>query len=415
MLWKTKYQKPLTKLQKVFLIAFLLVLAALVYMEATKPQPVNWFPSYSKEDKIPLGTYVLFDLLKKSFNDKLTEKNTPPFEVLQDSTLNGTYFFVNNSLDFDKTELDSLINWAEKGNTVFISANYFNDKLLDTLKLETTTEVNVEKIGTEPLLKLVNAKFDSQKPFHIKKDLPVRYFSKIDTVSQTVLGVSGAYIDTLQIKEPRINFIKIPMGKGQFFLHMQPEIFSNFFLLSEENAQLTAQVLSYINDGNTIYWDNYYKSGKHIDISPLRVLLNNKYFKWAYYFVLIGVLLFVIFEGRRKQRSIPIIQPLTNKTYEYTRTIAGMYLDKGENHLIAQKQIALFMEFIRTRLRVPTEKVNERFYKTVAERSGNTQEDTLKLFTFIEKVSSQGNTTQEELLKLYQEIKEFKKKIDGKP
>ncbi len=357
---------------------------------------------------------MLHDLLKESFNEKFVEKDAPPFEILQEDSLSGTYLFINNEINFDQAELDSLMHWAEKGNTVFVSANYLGEKLLDTLKLEMSTEVNVEKIGTEPLLKLVNKKFASQEPFHIKKDLPVRYFSEIDTLSQTVLGVSGGYIDSLKIKEPRINFIKIPIGKGYFLLHSQPEIFSNFFVLFKENAKHTSQVFSYLNDGKPIYWDNYYKTGKHLDISPLRVLLNNKYFKWAYYFVLIGVLLFIIFEGRRKQRSIPIVQPLTNKTYEYTRTIAGMYLDKKENHLIAQKQIALFLEFIRTRLRVPTENINERFYKAVAERSGNTSGDTLKLFTFIEKVNTQKNTSQEELLKLYQEIKKFKKKTDGK-
>ena len=144
----------MTKLQKIFFFSFLLLLAGLVYVEATKPQPVNWFPSYSKQDKIPLGTYVLHGLLKDSFNEKFMEKDAPPFEVLQDSTLSGTYFFVNNSINFDKIELDSLFNWAEKGNTVFISANYLGEKLLDTLNLETSTEVNVEKIGTQPLLKL---------------------------------------------------------------------------------------------------------------------------------------------------------------------------------------------------------------------------------------------------------------------
>jgi len=204
------------------------------------------------------------------------------------------------------------------------------------------------------------------------------------------------------------------MGKGQFLIHLQPEIFSNFFLLAENNTTHTEQVFSYLESSETIYWDNYYKSGKHIDISPLRVLLDNKYFKWAYYFVLLGCLLFIIFEGRRKQRSIPIVQPLTNKTYEYTRTIAGMYLDKKENTLIAQKQISLFLEFIRTRLRLPTENLNERFYKTVAERSGNTVEDTLKLFTFIEKLNHKTTTSEADLLKLYKEIKEFKKKTDGK-
>ncbi|AFL81627.1 hypothetical protein Aeqsu_2167 [Aequorivita sublithincola DSM 14238] len=403
----------MTKLQKIFIFSFLLVLAGLVYMEANKPQPINWFPSYSKLDKIPLGTYILHDLMKESFNENFEEKDEPPFEALQNSAFNGTYFFVNDEINFDKTELDSLLNWVEKGNTLFVSANYVGKKLLDTLKLEMSTEVNVETIGTEPLLKLVNGKYATQPPFHIKKDLPVRYFSKINTTSQTVLGVSGGFIDSLKIKEPRINFIKAPIGKGQILLHLQPEVFSNFSLLSENNATHTAQVLSYINNDETVYWDNYYKSGKHIDISPLRVLLNNKYFKWAYYFVLIGALLFIIFEGRRKQRSIPIVKPLTNKTYEYTRTIAGMYLDKKENHLIAKKQIALFLEFIRTRLRVPTENMNERFYKTVAERSGNTQEDTLNLFTFIEKINNQNNTSEEELLKLYQEIKEFKKNTDG--
>lgn len=405
----------MTKLQKTFLFVFLLVLAALVYMEATKPRPINWYPSYSKADKIPLGTYVLHDLMEHSFKGNFNEKYIPPFEALRDSTLAGTYFFVNNSINFDQTELDSLFTWAKKGNTVFVSANYLGNTLLDTLKLNTNTEVSIEKIGTQPLLKLVNKKFAHQKPFHIKKDFPVRFFSEIDTLSQTVLGVSGIYMDTLAIREPRINFIQVPMGKGRILLHLQPEIFSNYFLLTEENATHAAQVLSYINNGTTLYWDNYYKSGKRVDISPLRVLLDNKHFKWAYYFVLIGALLFIIFEGRRKQRSIPIVKPLANKTYEYTRTIAGMYLDKNEHHLLAQKQVALFMEFIRTRLRVPTEKINERFYKSVAERSGNTLEETLNLFALIEKINSQNYTSQTELVTLYNEIRDYKTKTDGKP
>lgn len=384
------------------------MLAGLVYMEATKPQPINWFPSYYKADKIPLGTFVLHKLMEDSFKEDFIETDLPPFEFLQQEDLNGTYVFINNELAFDKTELDTLLNWVSKGNNVFISANYLSEKLLDTLNLKMATEVSISKITTEPLVKLVNKSISSGKTFHIEKDLPVRYFSKIDTVSHTVLGVSGIYENSVKINKPQINFIEIPMEKGRIFLHTQPEVFSNFFLLAGENADYTSALLSYLNDGEALYWDNYYKSGKHVNISPLRVLLNNKYFKWAYYFVLIGVLLFVIFEGKRKQRSIPIIKPLTNKTYEYTKTIAGMYLDKNEYHAIAQKQIVLFLEYIRTKLRLPTEHANDRFYKAVAERSGNTLEDTLELFTLIEKINTQKNTTKEELMKLYERIKSFK-------
>ncbi|QAA80232.1 DUF4350 domain-containing protein [Aequorivita sp. H23M31] len=396
------------KSQKIILFVFLALLAALVYLEATRPQPVNWFPSYDRRDKIPLGTFVLHKLVEDSFKNDFEETDLPPFEFLQQENLHGNYLFINDDLDFGKTELDSLFNWASKGNNVFISANYLNKKLLDTFKLKMRTQVSLSSIITEPLVTLTNKHLSSGKTFHIERNLPVRYFSQIDTISQIVLGVSGIYENSATIREPEINFIQIPWEKGNFFLHTQPEVFSNFFLLKGENFTYTANLLSYLNNGKTIYWDNYYKSGKHIDISPLRVLLNNKFFKWAYYFILIGMLLFIIFEGKRKQRSIPIVHPLVNKSYEYTRTIAGMYLDKNEYHAIAQKQIVLFLEYIRTHLRLPTENINERFFRSVAERSGNTLPDTIDLFSLIKKINSQNNTGKDELMSLYKKISSFK-------
>jgi len=393
---------------------FLLALAALVYLEATKPQPINWFPSYSSSDKIPLGTYVLYNLLEEDFGEKFKPIEKTPFIALRDSTMAGNYLFINNNLEIDKVELDKLFAWAEKGNNIFLSANKFNDKLLDTLNLEMKTAVLIKKIGTEPMFQLTNENLEREKPYHLKRDIPLRYFSEIDTLKQTVLGISQAYNDTLKITQPLVNFIKAPIGNGNIFIHTQPEIFSNYFILSEENAQHTQNVLSYINNGNDILWDKNYKSGKAISISPLNVLLNNRYLKWAYYVLLIGALLFVLFEGKRKQRSIPIVKPLTNKTFEYTRTIAGMYLDEKQFHEIAKKQIALFLEYIRTQLRIPTEKWNTRFFETVASRTGNTIEETKTLFTFIEKVENQRDTSQQELQKLYKEINAFKNKTDGK-
>ena len=384
------------------------MLAGLVYMEATKPQPVNWFPSYDKADKIPLGTFVLHNLMKDYFKDNFVETIQPPYIFLKDENVSGNYLFINDNLDFDRTELDSIFVWASKGNNVFISANNFGEKLLDTFKLKMQKEVHISRLITEPLVKLVNPKISTGETFHIDQDLPIRYFSKIDTLSQTVLGVSGVYINSKKIQEPRINFIKIPLEKGSIFLHSQPEIFSNYFLLSGNNSDYTTSVLSYLNNGKILYWDNYYKTGKHVNISPLYVLLNNKYFKWAYYFVLIGILLFIIFEGKRKQRSIPIVKPLTNKTYEYTQTISGMYLDKNEYQSIAQKQIVLFLEYLRTKLRLPTEQLDEKLLIAAAERSGNTLEETSELFALIKKINNQVNTPKEELMTLHQKISKFK-------
>jgi len=404
----------MTKLQKIVFIVFILLIGTLIYIESVKPSPINWFASYSKEDKIPLGTYVFHDLMLHKFKERLKEKNRPAYEILSDTTVKGTYLFINNFINFDTTELEQLLKWTEKGNTLFISSNSHVTPLLDTLNLSTKNDILLSSYKQEPLFNLTNKRLSREQPYYIKRDFNIQYFHKIDTVSQTVLGITQAYKDTLFITEPKINFIKAPYGKGIIYLHNQPEVFSNYFLLEQpENINYTKGVLSYLPTENSILWDNYYKSGKPTQISPLRIIFNNPSLKWAYYLMLIGVIIFVFFEGKRKQRSIPVILPLTNKTYDYTRTISGMYLDARAYHEIAQKQINLFMEWIRTRLRVPSESIDARFLKSIAEKSNNSYQDTKKLFTFIKKVQQQNNTSSEELLLLNNYITSYKNKIDG--
>ncbi len=404
----------MSRFQKLVFLGLVIIVGSLVYLEASKPEPVNWFPSYTTSDKIPLGTYVLDQLLEDKLDENYLKVNIPPFEQLRDSNFSGNYFFVNNSIDFDRAEVDKLLDWASRGNTVFVSANYHSYELMDTLKIEMRNDWVAGNLGSEPLLNLSNPKLRAKDPYHIQRDFDVRYFEAIDTLNQVVLGESQLYTDTLAMTDPKVNFIKAPIGKGAIFLHAQPEIFSNYFLLWEEHAEHTENVLSYVQNGKPFYYDNYYKSGKPINLSPLYILLGNKYLKWSYYFVLIGALLYVLFEGKRKQRKIPIVKPLRNQTFEYTRTIAGMYLDRREFHDVARKQIALFMDHVRTQYRVPTNNINSRFFNTVAARSGNTFEETRELFIYLEQIENKPEISRQELRELHNKIESFKQQIDGK-
>ena len=404
----------MSKLQKVIFGVFLLLIALMVYAEATKAQPINWFPSYAQIDKIPFGTYVLHDVLEQNLGESLEDVSIPPFEKLRDTAVSGTYLFVNTRIDFDATELDDLLDWVSEGNTLFIATNDLGYKLRDTLQVETRNQVYFDQIATKPLLNLVNKNLKADEPYFSDRGMNVTYFDEIDTLNHRILGVSQAYKDTLKITKPQANFIEAPFGSGIIYLHTQPEVFTNFFMLEADNNNYTEKVLSYLDTEQTVFWDMHYKAGKRVNTSPLHIILNSKSLKWAYYMICIGGLLFVFFEGKRKQRAIPIVPQLTNKTYEYTRTISGMYIDKKENHQIALKQIALFFEYVRTRERIPTEHINLRFLKAVAARSGNTLEDTQKLFTFIEKVQNQEDTAEAELIKLYTDISTFKNTLDGK-
>ncbi len=396
-----------TKILIIFLIG---IIGLFVYLEANEPTPINWFPSYAKTDKIPLGTYVLHDLIKSSSSlSDFKDINQPPYEYISENdSIQGTYIFVNGSVNFGNEELDKLLSWVEKGNTLFISAKNIENKLLDTLKVTVDNLVLIQETSTKPLVNLTNANLKQEVPFLYDRDIYNPYFDKIDTLKTQVLGITQLYRDTLQINNPKVNYIQNSFGKGKILLHTFPEAFGNYFLLTDTNYTYTQNVLAYINPARRILWDNYYKSGKTFYSSPLFLLLSNRYLKWAYYFILIGVVLFVIFEGKRKQRSIPIINPLKNQSIAFTRTISGMYFEKQKHKEIATKQNLLFLEYVRNVLRIPTNKLTEKTIQDIATRSNNTIEDTKALFRYFDEISKKQTIEKAELMRMYELINAFK-------
>lgn len=404
----------MSNFQKIAFVFFLVLIGLLVYVEATKPLPVNWYPSYNKNDKIPLGTFVLHDLLENHFRENLIDVNKPPYLYLEVEAPAGTYVFINNNLMFDDVELESLLTWTAKGNTVFLSANNYSKNLLDTLGLDLKNFFFYNRFQTQPVLSLVDKTLKPSEGVHIERNFRVSYFNVIDTLAHRVLGFSQAFEEESILKKAEVNFLKVPFENGQIYFYNQPEIFTNFFLLDPSKKHLTAKVLSYINSDGSIYWDNYYKTGRREDASPLHILFKTRSLKWAYYTLLIGVLLFVLFNGKRKQRPIPIVEPLTNKTFEYTQTISGIYRDTKDNRAILRKITAQFLEYIRVKLRVETNVINNLFFSEVASKSSQETSETKALFDTLKKLENNSSITDKELIELLNKINEFKTKIDGK-
>src|SRR5690606_19360837 len=117
-------------------------------------------------------------------------------------------------------------------------------------------------------------------------------------------------------------------------------------------------------------WDDYYKVGKPIITSPLRFVLSQPALKWAYWLTIIGLLTYILFNIKRRQRIIPIIEPLKNATKDFVGIIAQMYfLEK--NHLdLAEKKIAYFYDNIRTNYLLNTQSISDDFKLQLSAKSG---------------------------------------------
>ena len=398
----------MSKRGKLYIALAVLAIISIVAIEMTKPKQINWFPSYAVHHKIPFGSYVFNEQLKRVADD-VTIVERPPFEYLMNNDISGTYLFYNGGIEFGKDELNRLLDWVSKGNTLMVSAVGFESKLLDTLNLDTRSVNIIDNFNNEYQLKLVNPLLEDNNSYKYDRPTTFYHFNKIDTLNTAVIGLIDSYRgENKPMEDSLVSSIKQPFGDGEIILNTFPQAFSNYFILQSPNQNYTAGILSYIDTNKPIYVDTYYKTGKTFYTSPMYLFLNTKSLKWAYYLVLIGALVYIIFEGKRKQRAIPIVKPLKNQTVDFTRTIANMYYESGKHKDIAQHKINHFLEYIRNTLHLSTSEINNSFIKNLAARSNNTIEDTQTLFKLISSLSEKIEINTLELERLNTLIEQFK-------
>lgn len=398
------------KRSKRILAAFGIALVVLMVVEIMRPKPLDWSPNYTTTAKSPLGAHVTFEELPGFFNTELKRVTEDPFEFLQRTEYGSgeLYFFVNSRLNLDNNQVDRLLQFAEKGNTVFLSANYFGEPLEDTLKIALSREYTFREAEIRPQLYNDNLKL-KQRPVFQKTVIPVQ-FTEIDTLNTTVLGymdVVNKNLVTEEREEGLVNFIRVPVGEGEIYLHTLPQAFSNYYMLDEHQIYAEA-VLSYL-DPEKVYWDEHLKAGRVFIGSPLRYVLNQPGLKWAYYLALLGLLMFVLVRAKREQRMIPLVEPLRNDSKDFTATIGNLHFQYKNYSNIIAKRITYFLERVRSDYFLNTAELDQAFTDRLASKSGNSKEDTQKLIGLINSLKGKSLHTESDLIRLNKALENFYK------
>jgi hypothetical protein len=387
-----------------FIFIFLTVFALYVIAEVNKPQPIDWSVTLSKGDKNPYGAYVLFNQLKDIFPQASIHSYRLPVynQVNNYSGSNTAYILCNSEFDPSANDIDEMLKYVEQGNSVLLSASNLSKKILDTLHLK--TEQSFSSLSNDSTyVRLTNPSLQSQKSYTFKRMTIDEYFSSFDTTKATVLGMNN---------RNKANYVKLPFGEGAIFVHANPLVFSNYFMLHQNNAAYTANVLSYLPaDVSKIFWDEYYKLGPAGATTPLRFFLSNEYLLWALRLSLLGMLIYVFFEMKRRQRIIPIITPLKNTTVEFIKTVATVYFQQKDNSSIATKKITYFLEFIRNKYFIPTTTFDEQFIEQLSRKSGVQREDVKQLVDLIAEAHNPPQLSDKFLLFLNHKIDQFYKQV----
>jgi hypothetical protein len=78
-------------------------------------------------------------------------------------------------------------------------------------------------------------------------------------------------------------------------------------------------------------------------------ILQQESLKYAWWMMLVGVVLYTLFTAKRKQRVIHVLEPKANTSLEFVNMISALHFQNGHHRDIARKRMKYFYYFIKAR------------------------------------------------------------------
>jgi hypothetical protein len=414
------------KQHRIYLLILFSTIIGFVLVEIYKPKPIDWTPTYSNKDKIPYGTEVLYKFLPEIFrHQKISDYKVPFYRknTKVQLPLKSNYIYVYQYFRIDSINLNQLLSYVHRGNNAFIAAEWFYG-IDDTLHFEVDYAQNIVTKDTVSI-NFVNPTLVQKKSFRYHQQAVNSHFTFHSKKGKQTYHTNAIILGKNDDGLP--NFIRIPFGKGLFFLSTVPKAFSNYYLLKDKNAEYAFKALSYLPE-NPIFWDEYVtplsfgkvvksilkskdaKGGEEdYDTSPFKYIVSQPALKWAYFITLASLFLYLIFEGKRRQRIIPIIEKPKNTSLEFVETIGALYFNHNDHKAITEKKIAYLLAYIRNKFFLKTTVLDQVFKEELSLKSGVNISTINEMFEYAEILKQSNEVHEKQLILFNKYIEDFYK------
>ena len=456
------------RVKQVYLLLLLLLLASGCGLDETMREAEKWRLSLSEKDKKPYGTWLARQSLPYYFRGAVITDYNAGFRFNNLSTSNGRFntgrkLLVLHGLDFKiaDEEWQTLQQFITQGNEVLLFCSKLDETIAKDLNCSKTDGaeedpmfkyLRVSNKGKVSLANDTNTKYgyegrsiksvfyldtNSNQLDELESFITDTPFIESPTTAQAVTDTVATEItsennstqpiddtntynevskpgyltrDILGYSGNMPNFVRYKIGDGHLTIHAAPLVVSNYFLLQDNNVRyLTGIWQTLPDDITTIYWDSYYKrSGES---SKPGVLWRYPATRLAVILAFFAMIMYIFFEGKRKQREIPVIAALKNESVSFVETVGRLYFNKGNHKNLAEKMSTQFLEWVRLNYFINTNLLDENFIHQLAIKSGKPESTVRGLVEMITDVKKSATKIDDAYLyQLYNTIQLFYKK-----
>lgn len=390
---------------KLYFIFLGLIIVFYVFYELQKPKEIDWSNTYHFNHEIPFGTAGTHQLLPDLFDDSpIGHSFETLYQFVNITGGEGSLLIMADEINFDPNDLNALFSYLEEDNAVMILSNNIGGQLADTLDF--TTSINDFNLTVNPE-RIKESLTGTAKETISWVDGSSYDFATVATTAYFENKVGDSLNVLARNEEGLPVVLETSSFGGKLVISTLPLALTNFFVLDEKTTGFAADLLSLMPEGSGLTHNEYYQLGSLETRTPLRVLLANSSLKWAILLVLSGLLLFLVFESRRKQRPIPVINPLKNLSIEFAETLGRLYYRQSNHMKLAQKRLQFWKEYVRRTYNLRTEHLDENFRLDLSKKSGVEISTIQKLVNVFKMVENEGSINEGELMVMEKYLNEF--------
>lgn len=441
-----------------FLFAMLVLFVLFCLLQVNLPKKFVWSPTFSHVDKQPFGCFVFDSVLTQSLPNGYHVTKKTFFQLDQEHAKEKiSVLMVVDQQNLKQLDVKYLCNIARRGGKVMVvaSGSFDDGRNADTVvvdELERTFKVKIEDgmffslrgilsglrahdndmydtiywnnretmyaaqsyrmfynlvggtlfVDSVPKVKRLAYTLSTAGYDYKHDSLYVGDFTRFDTIVDKKERIER--IDTFAIKKVPAA-VSVPYGKGEVIFVSSPLLFTNYGMLEGNTSVYIFRLMSYLADLPVYRTEAYVKTDAMLvaEQSPFREFIKRPPLRWALYLALLGVVLFMIFTARRRQRVIPILSKPANRSLEFIQLIGTLYYQRKDHVNLVRKKFKLFAEELRKTAGVDISDVNtdDSEYLLLAEKTGMNSDRLKKVIRQIRLVlHSEGNISVEEMRSL---------------
>jgi hypothetical protein len=392
----------------VVLIFMVLVLLVIIFQQ----KRYNWSETYNPTSSEPYGTVIFNRLMKNVRNQQefVMVKDSAFKELPKDPSAEvDNYIYIGSEFYANLNDTKQIFDFVAAGNNAYIFCDNPRNLIADSILVlpelpeweeevleyvydeesdyEDYEEPQQESIMQRKFYTIYDSLIDLHFYNHILKAQPpygLSYYFHFERV-----GKSWSFFnDSLKTRngdENYSNFISCQYGKGQFYFHSTPLVFTNYYMLNDTAMNYCRNTLKSMGNGK-VYWDEDNRDYDLINFNlndeandptkphegPMEFILSEPTLRYAWYTLLVAGLLYLFFGAKRKQRIIPAMESMQNTSVEYTEVISQMFMNQSDHKKLVSMKMDIYKAYLRDtfnlKLPLSQEQENDTLYAQIAQK-----------------------------------------------